>query len=468
MTVTAADGFMKPAVQQWRWWWLAAALLLLDIVKHGLLIAAGQTQPWGDSTVYWRMGAAVANGDWWLATDPVAYRTPGYPWFLGLLRNLFGTGALFAVVVAQHLCVVLTSVLTAAMTWKLTGSRHWGLVAWAGCVLSTARPLYANWLLTESLATVLLTAGLLFLLMTVHNDCRKWLAWAGLVLGLGVLVRPSLVAAVPALLLAGFWVSKRSQLSPRQRLGLLAAGPLVFALVLAPWCARNQRLFDRFTLCIFTGRELWTAHFSPWPGGELDLPQDGPARELWLRVNPELINTRHQWSVSNALVESGLNDAEADGVMERVAQQAIGRQFGRAAYRTLARCATFWYCWEWPTDLREDPLPEQKSGLYADQFRWRCSVIQPAVIDLLPYTPERWKVTSVLWSCLTWLGLAVLLVRSPTRSAAILLGSVLVMATLLTAALEIPLYRYRCVLEPLMLAVVVSAVASLWNAKRTA
>ncbi|MDX1968798.1 MAG: glycosyltransferase family 39 protein [Planctomycetaceae bacterium] len=450
--MTSACG-ASASLPRWtaRWKWAAAAILLLDLVKHAALFAVGQAQPWGDSTLYWRMGGEVAAGDWWLANDPVAFRTPGYPWYLGLCREAFGTHGLIAAVAGQHLCIVLTSVATAALAWSISRSRGWTLLAWGMCAGSTARPLYANWLLTESLATLLLTLALLLISLACQCGCWKRLALAGFVLGMGVLVRPSVIAAFPALVFAGLWLSQSTVGSPWRRATLLAAGPLVLGGVLLPWCLRNQLLFDRMTLCAFTGRELWTAHFSPWPGGGLALPRSGAAGEVYERVGTRALDWRHQWSVSGALTDSGLNDAQTDALMERVAWQAIAAQPGRAAFRTLARCITFWYCWEWEVETTQDPLPERANGFYANQFRWSCPTLQPRVLSLLRRTPERWYVTSVAMSVAAWLGVLLLWTRRETRPFGVGLALILSTSTGLTAALEIPLYRYRCVLEPLMI-----------------
>jgi len=450
---------LPSTVPRWtaRWRWAAAAIFCVDLLKHAALFAVGQAQPWGDSTVYWRMGAAVAAGDWWLANDPVAFRTPGYPWYLGLCRSGLGEKGLIAAVVGQHLCVVLTSLITAALVWRISRSRGWTLLAWGICACSTARPLYANWLLTESLATLCLTLAVLLMLLACHCGCGKRLAFAGFVLGAGVLVRPALLAAFPALLFAGVWLSRAAGLPTWRRIGLMVAGPLVFGSVLWPWCLRNQLLFERFTLCAFTGRELWTAHFSPWPGGDLVIPQDGAAGELQQRLGTTTLDLRHQWSVSDALRESGLNDAETDALMEQAARQAIAAQPGQAAFRAVARCGTFWYCWEWEVNTVDDPLPERVSRFYADQFRWSCPVMQPCVISMLPYTPERWFGTSIAGACAAGIGILLLFWSPATRPHAVVLGLTLLATCVLTAALEIPLYRYRCVLEPLMIAASVSA-----------
>lgn len=423
------------------------------MLKLGLLLACGQWQPWGDSGAYWALSTQALQGDWWLAQNPVAYRTPGYPWFLAVCRLLFGSYGLLAAVVGQQLCVIGTSLLTVHAVYLLTKSTRAAFLTWGICLLSTARPLYANWLLTEASATLCLMATVYCLLQAMLTERRQWLLCAGAVLGIGMLLRPALIVGVPLLLLTGYWLSRALPNSPRDRLLLLLGGPLVLLAVLTPWCLRNQRLFDRFTLCMFTGRELWTAHFSPWPGGELDLPAGPDLVALQQRVAVDRIDWRHQWTVSNLLRDSGLNDAETDHLMEQIATQAIVRQPRQAVSRTLARCGTFWYCWEWETDLQGPD--DSFEAHYPGQRRFMIPAVRDAVTTVLQWTPERWRVTSVVWSLLTWVGVVRLLSGRTSYRFGVWLGLLLATTTLLTAVLEIPLYRYRSVLEPFMLLAIV-------------
>lgn len=440
-------------IAETRWVWLAGLCLALEVLKLGLLLACGQWQPWGDSGAYWALSSQAVQGDWWFTQNPVAYRTPGYLWYLAVCRLLFGSYGLLAAVVGQQLCVIGTSVLTVHAVYLLTKSTRVAFVTWGLCLLSTARPLYANWLLTEAPATFCLIATVWCLIQALLTENGRWLLLGGAVLGLGVLLRPAIIVGVPLLLLTGFWLSRALPQTPRDRVLLLLGGPLVFLALLTPWCLRNQRLFDRFTLCMFTGRELWTAHFSPWPGGALELPAGPALAALQQRVEVDRIDWRHQWTVSNRLRDSGLNDAETDRLMEQIATQAIARQPRQALLRTLARCGTFWYCWEWETDLQGPDVFFETH--YPAQQRFVMPAIRDIVTAALRSTPERWRVTSVLWSLLTWVGIIRLVSNRAARRLGLWLGLLLATATLLTAVLEIPLYRYRCVLEPVMLIAIV-------------
>jgi hypothetical protein len=223
---------------------------------------------------------------------------------------------------------------------------------------------------------------------------------------------------------------------------------------------RNQRLFGRFALTIFTGRELWKTAFDPWPGGELPIPTDGAGDIIRQRLASQDLNLRHNWSVSAALAQTGLRDHEVDALMEAAARQAIARQPVRFAGRSLARCLTFWYVWEWETDLRRNASAEA----FAGQFRTGPTRWQSTLTAALRYTPERQRACMVLWSLATWLGVLTLIRDESSRRAGLVLALILGGATVLTALLEVPLYRYRLVLEPLMVIAAVAGTASLWRA----
>lgn len=426
------------------------ALSVLDAAKLALLLLSGVGQPWPDSVGYWSLGRDVATGDLGLWAAGLGYRTPGYPWFLGGLQWALGDGALLATAVLQQGCVWLTHLIVVLWTWQLSGSRRGAQIAYAFCVCSTARPLYANWVLTETLATFVLVV-VAFLLSSAEKPARlRPLLLAGLLAGIGILIRPSLIVLPVTVLVAGLW-QVRSLSGPRRRIVAIFGPVLLALLVTVPWAARNKALFGRWTLVTFTGRELWTANFSPWPGAELAIPEDGPGRELRDRIEPEpTIDLRHNWVVAGALARSGLNDADLDRLMERTAWQAIRRQPGRAALHTAARSLTFWYCREFAPPVNE-----------MDQFHPRVVMPIPSRTReaVLAWTPERQQWFALVAGAIG--GVCVMLIiRNPaTRWSGLLLAGLCGGTTLLTAGLEIPTYRYRLPLEPLLIVAVATAAS---------
>lgn len=425
-------------------------LSVLDAAKLALLLLSGLGQPWPDSVGYWSLGRDVAAGDLALWGAAVGYRTPGYPWFLGGLQWALGDRALLATALLQQGCVWLTHLIVVLWTWRLSGSRRGAQFAYALCVCSTARPLYANWILTETLATFILV-GVSFLLSSTGTAARlRSMLLVGLLAGIGVLIRPSLIVLPLAVLAAGLWQA-RSLSGSRSRAAAIIGPALLTLLIVVPWAARNKALFGRWALVTFTGRELWTANFSPWPGAGLAIPEDGPGRNLREGIAAEpAIDLRHNWSVARALAASGLNDAELDRLMERTAWQAILRQPGRAAFYGAARCLTFWYC-------REFAPPREEIS----RFPSGATMPIPSTTreTVLAWTPERQQWFVVAAGAISGLCI-LLLVRDPaTRWNGLLLAGLCGGTTLLTAGLEIPTYRYRLPLEPLLIVAVATAAS---------
>ncbi|MFT3772279.1 MAG: hypothetical protein QM820_43335 [Minicystis sp.] len=216
-----------------------------------------------------------------------------------------------------------------------------------------------------------------------------------------------------------------------------------------------RHLFGRWTLLTFTGRELWTANFSPWPGANLTVPEDGPGEELRRRLaDTPSIDLRHNASVAGALTKSGLNDAEADRLMERTAWLAIRRDPGRSAVHVLARTGTFWYCKEYA------PPPPLDASVFRDLVPPEPPATERVVTKLLAASPERTFLGTWAWSGLAVIALLIAIWSPLLRRAGLILGFLLAATTLMTAILEIPLYRYRLPLEPLT---VVALAAAVWG-----
>lgn len=424
-------------------------LALLELGRQVVLLFAAGAQPWDDSAGYWRMAGLVAQGDVWLLQEETASRTPGYPWLLGFVRWLADSNALAVVIVVQHLLVWLTSRLTVDLTWKLSQSPRAAIAAAILCFASTARPLFANWILTEVAATFCVMLAAWALVNRDGQVSTARLLLAGCVLGVAILIRPASLAFAPALLVVA--LLPRDGRSLRRRLAMSLLVVLAIALPLLPWVIRNRAQHDRWMLIAFTGRELWTVAFSPWPGVGLTLEENSSAETLLDKLGGLPNNWRNNAAMTGALRNSGFDDVATDDLMSRVAGEALRQHPGRAVGTFAARCATFWYCWDWETELRADRLSPAHRDPWRDQRMWHFPQWTEAVMAVLRMTPERFRVTSVLAMLLAWLGVVRMIGRVDARGSGIAIFVVLAGLTVLTAALEIPNYRYRSVAEPLLI-----------------
>ncbi|MFZ3333604.1 MAG: hypothetical protein WA197_23395 [Candidatus Acidiferrales bacterium] len=195
---------------------------------------------------------------------PVDMRTPGYPAFLAAIYFLLGRGSR-AVMLAQAFLDLGTCVLTALIAAQLVAASQRRVAATAALWMAAICPFTADYtavVLTESLA-IFLTALAIFVLMRLQSDPevmdfsvgdfaarRKvlaivaWFLLAGLIVGVGTLVRPEapLILAAAGLALCWRW-KRRADWAKLILAGLWMGVGLVVALL--PWAARNARTLGR-------------------------------------------------------------------------------------------------------------------------------------------------------------------------------------------------------------------------------
>jgi hypothetical protein len=153
-----------------------------------------------------------------LFQDP--FRPAGYPLFLRIIRYVIPE--LSAVVVVQHLLGLATAALLYVAVWRLTG-RRWLSALPAGLVaLSGDQILLEHSILTESLYTFLVTAGLCGLVLALATD--RWstslLAASGFALGAATTVR---AVGIPLILAVTVWLFLALSADWRRRLRITAA-----------------------------------------------------------------------------------------------------------------------------------------------------------------------------------------------------------------------------------------------------
>ena len=185
-----------------------------------------------------------------------AYRTPVPAVYFAAIYSVFGVS-----VRAVQIANVFLGVLTVWLIYDLV-RRSFGIVParWAAVLVSCqpALLLYTGQLLSETLVIMLLALAL-WLVWGLRNRPTYWVATVGIVLGVAVLTRESML---PIAVLIALWT-----FVDRQGKGWLqtiapASLILVFlALTLTPWMIRNYLIFDRFVpLTTKGGLSLWTAN----------------------------------------------------------------------------------------------------------------------------------------------------------------------------------------------------------------
>lgn len=203
---------------------LARGLYLVDLV-HTPFFA----HPQMDALYHDQWARRLASGDWW--GSAVFFRAPLYPYFLGVLYALFGPNYLLVRIV-QFLVGGLTAGLTAGLAYRPLG--RVGAVA-AGFLVALHGPLIyfeGELLLVVLEAPLDLLAAWALFRAAPRARARPW-GTAGALIGLGALVRPTLLAVAPV---AVVYAVVRHR---RRALPAVAALAGAVLLVTAPVLIRN-------------------------------------------------------------------------------------------------------------------------------------------------------------------------------------------------------------------------------------
>ena len=194
-------------------------------------------------------------------------RAPGYPAFLAAIgAGGKHTASPVRVKVVQSLLGGVLVVLIASFAARAAGTRSGVIAAWTAAVYPPLVSITA-YVFSETLYSVVAVASALVLQIALDRSRTGRAsigaaAMAGLLIGVGVLVRPAMLLFVP---LATGWLLLKRQ--------MLVALVVVIATVavIAPWTARNTRVYGRFVLVASEGGvTFWTGNH-PLARGEGDL-----------------------------------------------------------------------------------------------------------------------------------------------------------------------------------------------------
>jgi Dolichyl-phosphate-mannose-protein mannosyltransferase len=230
----------------------------------------------------------------WSAAHPDAYWPPGAPFLYSLAFRALGIGG--AAVVALNLVLAVAKL---ALAFSLV--RTW--FGRRAAVLATAA--LACWPTQIALTTVLSSehpfdVALLAAVWAFERGWRDGTLAADAVIGVA-LAAASYVRPTALPLAAGFALIAWTRGAPLGRVLRLAfAASAVMALLIAPWSARNHRVFGRWVAVSANGgANLWMGNNPTANGGYVALPREvrdmntaernaylGDAAKRWMRENP--------------------------------------------------------------------------------------------------------------------------------------------------------------------------------------
>lgn len=173
---------------------------------------------------------------------PWCHYPVGYSGLLGLVYKLFGTGLMVGPLLNAFIGAFTAAAIYALARYCLGPWR--ARVAGLLCALHPGLILYTALLMTEPLAALTLVVSALA--AVALSQQRSGAVLSGIALGLGALVRPPALLAVP-------WLAFVLGDNLKQRLWRTALAGVTALAVIAPWTYRNCRVMDECTLVSSNG-----------------------------------------------------------------------------------------------------------------------------------------------------------------------------------------------------------------------
>ncbi len=440
-----------------------ASLLLIAIVAlaHAAFFIAYQrpdwTTQWTDQNGYVMLGRVLAQTGRFTrfagtaSYVPEAIRTPGYPAFVAAIDRLFGEShdaiAWTQAVLFAGICLIVYGI-----AQEVAGDAI-ALAAGLATALYPPLPYYGALVLTETLTTFLVTAGIAVWIRALRANATAAYVTSGALFALSALTRPSfqllpLFLIVPPLVTA----------VGRRRWWRGCAVMLVtFAAVVAPWIAYNAIYFDALT-------------FSP---------AGGPGRQVfegsWQTALPGRLEAE-----LTATADAARSSAELDAAVRAIAERE--RRPAEPLLRYVHQHLDIQRIWFEPRDPRErmsariaadrEYLRVGLENIRRDPVRWAWGrLTRGAVLFWAAEIPIRYSdinrapaaVIRALWVAqIALLAVAAIGALALVRTGGRVEAGAIVALVLYVSAVHIPMYseaRYSLPAKPVVLLLVVVGAA---------
>jgi 4-amino-4-deoxy-L-arabinose transferase-like glycosyltransferase len=226
-------------------------LVALALAARLIAALAFPVAPAADAADYHQLGLSLSSGQGFsVGGVPASYRPPLYPLFLAGIYAVFGAHPA-AVRVAQALVDIGTCLLLYYWVGRRFGEKH-ALLTFLFAAISISAIASVRVLLSECVAAFLVTLTMvLFDELARTREPLRAVA-VGIVAGLLTLTR-GIMVFLPLFLAA--------LLLRRRALVLAAVMVAAYALTLAPWLVRNQRVLGEPVLTTQGGLTFYSSHF---------------------------------------------------------------------------------------------------------------------------------------------------------------------------------------------------------------
>ena len=326
-------------------------ILLIGILLRLIWILFFPAQPGSDGAVYMSLASRLRAFEEYEIAGTRAYWPPGYAMVLAVWGTLVpAAGWLYWTLNLVLFSVMFAGVVLFTQSFvNSDASRFAGflLALWPNYVTSTATP--EKELVVAALLPWILIA-IVKILMVTQRTYR--LAYgAGLLLGICILIQPSIQLLVPVAILLIFLGCRQNLITKLAVVTLLVLGT---ATVVAPWTYRNYQVFDSFLLVSSNGGSNFYRANNPLASGgytvrgEVDLShleelqQDKEGKRLakeWIRTNP--------LDFAKLVLEKQIRFMGDDATGVYTALKVGGASDNGSLYAILKMAANGWWILAW-------------------------------------------------------------------------------------------------------------------------
>ena len=430
-------------------------------------ICIGQLPLQQDALGYWDLGSQVANGDIFLVDQPQAFRPFFYPLFLGFCQYLFGSFALIAAVAFQQVWLWATALLVAWLCVRLTKHELHGAVALLLGVMCFRRHYIATQMFSDNLLGLLLAGSVVVLFLWLEKPTIRKAVGIGILVGCCTLTKPiAQFYWLPILFV--MWLELRRTHSFSKFLPHASGLLIAFAVVLSPWLVRNHYCFGEVFLTKFAGRALWWSCFqrdSDHPLKRAVPFSDGPATK---QVLSEIkgVSTTATWSVYAKLLANGRTEIETDELMKNVCMESIKAHPVEFMATRVGNVIVFWTMEgtdvSLPLDIDASKLNDEVGPSYRGNERLQIQSVAKFLDHVFNVLWPRRRLIYIVATGATivgfWLGVRDRQIRLFVFACFATIAYFCAVTCLIGAPSGI---RYRTILEPLMIILVVIGLARL-------